>query len=122
MEPAEIDFSELSHTLAKESEEADAAIRQGLQDPAIDSEAALDNLFDTVDELLCTDQYAAVDQLLRETDVANVSLQLLLTLLILTTPAQGRLQAFDDFKERAVSHIFKTQPHRRALRLLHGLV
>jgi len=125
MDPDEIDtkdFSELIDTLQKESDEAEADIRRGLQELSVDSEKALDDLFSTVDALLCTGQYATVDQLLTKTDVQNTPLQILLTLLILTIPARRYLQAFAAFKTQTVDHIYATQQPQRAARLLHGLV
>jgi hypothetical protein len=56
-------------------------------------DAALDVLYDRVDDLLKAHQFGAVDDLLREANVGSLSVDVLLGLLTATLPARSKLSA-----------------------------
>lgn len=60
-------------------------------------DAALDVLYDRVDDLLKASQFSAVDNLLRQADVASISVDVLLGLLTATLPARSKLPARAEF-------------------------
>ena len=60
-------------------------------------DAALDVLYDRVDDLLKAKQFTAIDNLLRETTVASYSVDILLALLTATFPARSKLPARSKF-------------------------
>jgi hypothetical protein len=68
-------------------------------------DAALDVLYDRVDDLLKAKQFTTVDSLLREASVASLSVEILLGLLTATLPARSRLPARSKFFGEAEASI-----------------
>jgi hypothetical protein len=60
-------------------------------------DAALDVLYDRVDDLLKAKQFPAVDDLLRQANVGSISVDVLLGLLTATLPARSKLAARSRF-------------------------
>ena len=60
-------------------------------------DAALDVLYDRVDDLLKAKQFALVDDLLRQANVTSLSTDMLLGFLTVTLPAKSKLAARDKF-------------------------
>jgi hypothetical protein len=70
-----------------------------------DRNAALDLLYDRVDELMRTGQFEALDSLLQQVRLGDMSIDVLLGLLTATLPARSRLpsrQAFFRETENAL--------------------
>ena len=71
------------------------------------TDAALDLLYDSVDEMLRSGKYSEIDSLLRDTIVDECSTDILLGLLTATLPARSKLpyrREFFDDSDRVLKH------------------
>src|SRR5881394_2173484 len=68
-------------------------------------DAALDVLYDRMDALLKTKQFAAIDTLLHQANVDSLSIDVLLGLLTASLPARSQLPARSKFYAQAVTSI-----------------
>lgn len=82
-------------------------------------DAALDTVYDCVDDLLMSEEFEQLDQILCEVDTDKTSLHILLALLTATLPARERLSSRDVFFTRVRDSLEKRNELRPGL--LDGL-
>lgn len=83
-------------------------------------DAALDRLFDEVDDLLVAGEFTKVDELLMELDLTRCSTTLLVGFLSITLAAKKKLFAREDFTRRVEQRLRALVPDR-AQRLMQSL-
>jgi len=76
-------------------------------------DAAIDVIFDKIDQMLTDGKFTEVDDILREIDVEKMKMVYLIGFLTITYAAHSKLVERDIFFERVSGHLEKTEPERR---------
>ena len=82
--------------------------------------AQIDEVFKKIDDLCQAGDFDAIDSLIRELNVSELSITMILSWVAITKPARDRLPSWPQFREKCEERVRFLAPER-AHRLLRGL-